>query len=224
MMRDNFTKDGIVDFCENKIREQQNHRKLNHVRKELIDGSFGSFLSDSIKQHLLYNDDYSFSEQQIESMLSALEFKVIPKNESLVSEAVIVPKYDSFIFNRKEHYTNKKQRDKTKYSLNGGDFLAKNQFALAVVKKYVRLHPDKNYEELEKIFPDEWQGSQGVIRLLDDITDTQKEERRYYIETYNILSGKDGLRFAVTTQWKIDNIRNMVNFAKSQGWDVREKK
>ena len=46
----------------------------------------------------------------------------------------------------------------------------------------------------------------------------------HYVESYNILSSKDGLAFAVTTQWNKDNIRNIVEFALSQGWNVREKK
>ena len=224
MMRDNFTKDGIVDFCENKIREQQNHRKLNHVRKELIDGSFGSFLSDSIKQHLLYNDDYSFSEQQIDDMLTELEFKVIPKGKPLISETVIVPKRDDFVINGEEYNTTKSARDKTKYSLDGGDFLAKNRFALAVVKKYVRLHPDKNYDELERIFPYEWVPGWGVIHKLDNMPPKYNNNRRYFTESSNIISDKNGLKFAVTTQWKKDNIMHIVGFAKRQGWDVKENK
>jgi len=42
----------------------------------------------------------------------------------------------------------------------------------------------------------------------------------HYVESYNILSSKDGLAFAVTTQWNKDNIRNIVEFALSQGWNV----
>ena len=46
----------------------------------------------------------------------------------------------------------------------------------------------------------------------------------YTMLSPTILSSKDGLTFAVTTQWNKDNIRNIVEFALSQGWNVREKK
>lgn len=225
MSRDNFTKEEVVNFCEKRIREQQSNIMLDQVRKKILDGEFETVLSDYFKQYLLNKNDYSFSEQQIEDMLSSIQFKVIPKGEPFISEKEVVPSYHIYTFNRTGDVDkNKRQRDKTKYALDNDSYLAKNQFALAVVRKYVRLHPEKTYYELKRLFPDDWQGSMGVIRKLVDISSTQKEERRYYVESYNLLSSKDGLQFAVTTQWNKDNIKYLVNFAKSQGWSVKEKK
>ena len=50
--------------------------------------------------------------------------------------------------------SNENGRDNTRFSLDGGAFLAKGRFVLAVVRKYVTLHPEKSYEEILSVFPD----------------------------------------------------------------------
>ncbi len=57
-------------------------------------------------------------------------------------------------------------RDFTKYSVkNVGENLNKRQLVFEIVKDYV--HKNKpSFEELIKIFPDEIQGSKGVVKRI----------------------------------------------------------
>ncbi len=219
IIRDKFDKDRIVVFCENKIRELQNQKTLNIVRNELISGSYEDVISDCIKRYLLGKDGNIFSEQQIEEMLSSLQFKVVAKDAVTPETSTVIP---VSVFSETVYERN--VRDNTRYSLDGSAFLPKNKFALAIVRKYTRLHPDKHFDELLRVFPDNWQGSMGVIKELRQITPKQIQDRRYSTSSEDILCSADGVQFAVTTQWTINTIQNMVNFAKSQGWEVKPNK
>ena len=219
LRKNNFTKDEIIQFCEMQIIERQKQKTLNIIKQELISGEYNSFIADCIKRHLMSREDSKFSEEQISDMLSTLVFNAIdkeardtaPSNSYVVPEITLTPKYDN---------STKKAKDSTRYSLDNGKILAKNRFALAVVRKYTHLNPQKTYYELEQIFPPEWQGSSGVIRKLDYINEKQYVGGRYFTEADEILTSADGIAFAVTTQWSLHNIQNIIDFAKAQGWQV----
>lgn len=219
IIRDKFDKDRIVVFCENKIRELQNQKTLNIVRNELISGSYENVISDCIKRYLLGKDGNIFSELQIEEMLSSLQFKVVAKDAVTPETSTVIPVsvFSETIYERNG-------RDNTRYSLDGSDFLPKKRFALAVVRKYVQLHPDKTLEELLKVFPHHWRSGTGVICETSQISPKQLQDGRYHTKPTEVLCSADGHQFAVTTQWNINTIQNMVNFAKSQGWEVKSNK
>lgn len=219
IIRDKFDKDRIVVFCENKIRELQNQKTLNIVRNELISGSYENVISDCIKRYLLGKDGNIFSEQQIEEMLSSLQFMVVAKDTVPPETSTVIP---MSVFSETVYERN--GRDNTRYSLDGSDFLPKKRFALAVVRKYVQLHPDKTLEELLKVFPHHWRSGTGVICETSQISPKQLQDGRYHTKPTEVLCSADGHQFAVTTQWNINTIQNMVNFAKSQGWEVKPNK
>lgn len=119
--------------------------------------------------------------------------------------------------------------DYTKYALNGSYPLGKNEFVLAVVKEYIKQHPEKTYKELEDIFKPQFQlggnridstkGSNGpgVIRPLA-IIEQKRQENRYHKE---VLFSSDKVPFKVCTQWGIGNIGNIVELAKRLGYEVK---
>ena len=221
IIRNKFDKESIIAFCENRIRELREQKTLRHVRDELISGSYEVMIADCLKRHLLAREGNAFSEQQIDKILSSLSFKVVAKDSvAQQGEGISIPLSsitDEIVYE-------KSGRDNTRYSLDGSEFLPKKRFALAVVRKYVQLHPEKTLDELFKVFPHHWRTGTGVICEVAQISPKQLHDGRYHTKPNEILQSADGHQFAVTTQWNINTIQNMVNFAKSQGWDVKTSK
>ena len=98
-------------------------------------------------------------------------------------------------------------RDRTKYSIDGGQPLNKRRFVLAVVKEYIKNNPYITFDDLEKRFPSTLSHSpmHGVVRKYDDImrkVETQSDLRkRFLLEPEDILTLNDGTRVCVYNQW-----------------------
>ena len=93
------------------------------------------------------------------------------------------------------------KRDLSKYSINGSGKFGKNRMVQAVINKYLEEHQDTTIAELKKIFPDNLQGSLGVIRTMQD---TIKDYSRYYEAEHP----KTKEKFFICNQWG----RNTINF------------
>lgn len=98
-------------------------------------------------------------------------------------------------------------RDVTRYSIDGGEPLKKRRFVLAVVKKYVEVHPDITYDELRRRFPDRLSNSplHGVFRPLDDILDKLDSQpdlaKRFFLDDDDLIELSDGTIITVYNQW-----------------------
>lgn len=101
-------------------------------------------------------------------------------------------------------------RDRTRYSINGGAFLNKRRFVLAVVKKYVDSRPDISYEELEKRFPPTLNSSimYGVFRKYDEIIAKIQNQpdlqKRFFLEPEELITLNDKTKICVYNQWGND--------------------
>ena len=218
MMRDNFTKEAMVSFCNDMIKEQQTRLALNNLREDLIKGRYDEQIVGVMKEFLLNDNDLSFTEDQIDEILASVLFKVLPKNIDVKQEMQEIPIVQSQPGFKREA----NGKDKTKYSLEDGKFLPKNRFALAVVRKYVRLHPEKTFEELTRVFHEDWPSNlKGVVKEITQITDKEKKDQRYFTKGSDVIfQSADNKYYAVCSQWDKDTIKKMVHFAESQGWKV----
>ena len=105
------------------------------------------------------------------------------------------------------------------YLLDGHEYKAINRTVLAVVKKYITENPEITYQELKKVFPDNLQGSTGVIKNKIDYEEflarTSTGDRRFFKD--NILKIKDDDIY-VCTEWGDDgrsgkgNIRPFISY------------
>lgn len=244
--KEHYNEDQLKQLCEQVIQEKQNQEKLDKIKKSLLDDDLQ--LSNIVKQYLLTKYASEFSEQAIESILSSLVFKVFDRNSNAVQRAFvsyndstnkqempIIPTKSFPIYTSKENNNERGGYDYTKYALNGGYPMGKNEFVLAVVKEYTHLHPEKTYQELEDIFKPQLQlaGNRigclkksngiGVIRTINFIKEHGYEDdgkhKRYHDE---ILRSADHQAFKVSTQWGIFNIGNIVELAKRLGFTVKE--
>lgn len=105
-------------------------------------------------------------------------------------------------------------RDYTKYSVEGlGDNLNKRQLVLIVIKDYIEKN-NPTLETLLNVFPDELQGSKGVIKKEKDVEDPKR---------FNLkepLKIKNDTRIVVSNQWGGDNIPNFIGAVKELGYNI----
>lgn len=101
--------------------------------------------------------------------------------------------------------TGSSNRDNTKYSIDGGtNYYGKNKIVREIIIRYLELHPQMTYRQLEQVFLDEMQGSYGVIRSLEELNDMRHDSKdlatRYLMKEEELLTTADGVRFAVCNQ------------------------
>ncbi len=119
----------------------------------------------------------------------------------------------------------KKGRDTTKYSIDGGkNYFGKGKFVREIVATYLSAHPSITFVQLEQVFPEELQGSYGVVRSLEDIFNSDHDlkdlKTRYVMDEDKILTTKDGIRFVVSNQWGSFNFPHILELLDKWGWNV----
>ena len=219
--KDGFSKDAIVKFCEERLEEIRRQDKLKEFKELLISDSQKQ-ITDALKVYIKGKYGNVFLEDSVDEMLSSLIFTARPKYAPQQPTILSTPIVTSPMLGT-DVVKNKKQRDNTKYSINGGKFLCKNRFVYQIVKMYVAEHPTKSFAEIEQVFKPEYQGTnRGVIRTIDYISSKgyKDAERRFFMDEDEILYDSCGVSFVVCTQWKIDNVINVVNLARRLGYDV----
>lgn len=101
------------------------------------------------------------------------------------------------------------QKTRQKYVFNGSQPMPKNRVVLYAIKQLLNDIPNTTYKELEEIFPRSLQGGYGVFETLDQIEKRkyigQDVEKRYFLDSKDILTSSDGIKFAVCTQWDYRN-------------------
>ena len=214
--KENYSKEAIDQFCEERISELRYEENLNKIKYLLVNDS-QELISGAVKMFLCDKYGTLLRESDIDSLLSSFDFTASPKG--MPKPAVVdVCQPDTFIpeLNREKQ---QRSRDMSRYSLNNSVFLAKNRFVHRVVKLYVEQHPAATYAELERVFPPILQGSNGVIRQIKNIRDI--EYVRYFMKKEELLKSGDGIVFAVCSQWGIFNVPQIVNLARRLGYDVK---
>lgn len=115
-------------------------------------------------------------------------------------------------------------KDMSKY-LFEGEKHGKGPLVLAVIKSYLKKHPQTTYEQLLANFPDEIQGSSkyGVFRTYEVAQKIFEEEgsgrKRHFINENQLCNVSDG-KIAVCNQWKPKNIEKFINRAKELGFII----
>ena len=105
------------------------------------------------------------------------------------------------------------QRDYTRYAFEGEDGYPKNRLVLAVVKAYVRDHPNTTFRDLLEAFPKDLEGSLGVFNKPENV----KDKSRFFMEDPIELA--DCTVF-VCTQWGIGNIGLFIDSAIELGYTI----
>ena len=88
--KDNFSKEAILDFCEERIQEIQRQNSLNEIKESLI-ADAQTQIAESLKPYLMDKYGSSFSEEEIKGMLSTMRFTA-SADGSRTEPVVVVPK------------------------------------------------------------------------------------------------------------------------------------
>jgi len=108
--------------------------------------------------------------------------------------------------------------------LNGTAYKTKGMMGYAIVKEFLKAHPQTTIEELKDIFHNALLGRWGAWNFIEDDIEAArnlKEETsmyRHLLKEEYILTSGDGVRFVVSNQWEKANVLNLLQIAKNEGW------
>ena len=115
-----------------------------------------------------------------------------------------------------------KAKDFSKYMF-GGETYGKSRLVLAVVKQFVEDHNPETFKELEAAFPSQLQGSLGVVKRMNSVSDKYKGAeggvKRYFIKQDEIIYLPSGEQVIICTQWGA-NIERFIESAKKLGYEI----
>ena len=114
-------------------------------------------------------------------------------------------------------------KDFSKYAFEGNIY-GKSRLVLAVVRKYVEEHRPATFDELEDAFPSSIQGSLGVVRRIEDVSDKYKGVggvKRYFVE--DVICLASGEQVIVCTQFGVTNTEKFVDYAVNElGYSIEK--
>lgn len=116
------------------------------------------------------------------------------------------------------------KNERAYFSLNGGEPLTKRRAVLEAVKLYIKENPEASFLKIKGAFPDQLQGSYGVVANLlfidMKISNGHNFSNRYFLEEKDILTSADGVRFAVCNQWGNQFPIFQRHVAQNFGWTL----
>lgn len=223
--RSMFSYERIKSYCLERFKEIHSANILNSFADKLDEDA-----NDAIKALLLnyFVMAKKCDESATVRFLEAYNFQAT-KAASKETDArpVDEPKAEAvtrYVLQRQGR-SQKNGRDRTKYSIDGGqNYFGKGKFVREIVSAYLAAHPNMTFEQLEQVFPDELQGSYGVVRSLNDIYSSDHDQKdlqtRYVMDEDKILTTKQGIRFVVSNQWGSFNFPHILELLDKWGWNV----
>lgn len=147
---------------------------------------------------------------------------------SIPLAALIINRYKSddnqILVFTETHFKNiSRNFDRTKYKFDDKTY-GKGRLVLAILKKYIQNNPNVTYSELSKIFPSNLQGSKGVFSTVTDANKIYEEtgHKRHFLDQEDLIILNDNIKIAISSQWGIGNIKNMLKKAKELGYIIKE--
>ena len=227
--RGSFNEERLDIFCKERMNEIHTSMGLRDITGKLAEDGGDAILKEMVEHYLVgmkrYDNGlvtkllnrYKFIAQQLEQKEDEDDNAGIENEIGQQSHYVLVKQP------RSKNGSN--GRDNTKYSIDGGtNYFGKNRIVREIIIRYLELHPKLTFRQLEQIFPDEMQGSYGVVRSLDELHEMEHDrkdlETRYLMKEEELLKTADGVRFAVCNQWGAYNIPNIFRVMEKWGWNV----
>lgn len=129
-----------------------------------------------------------------------------------------IPNSDSVVYQDSAY---NKEKDYTKYSLNGNGVYGKGKLALEVIRCYVQEN-QVSYQDLLTILP------KKLIKTVKEVddwkrqTEDKKKDTRWF--EHDVLESCDGVKFLVSTQHGKNNIDKIFELANKFGYEIKELK
>ena len=189
-----FNEANLVDYFDSLYKENLPAKKLQTIIHSIIDNKSKS--KDVLRQYL---KNEGFEENIVEEALCNVDvnifFKASAPSEQKSKEVQI------------ETPSNKTGHDNTRFSLNGGRFLAKRLLVLNVISQYVKDNPRVTLAELESRFPsDIISKKRGVVRAWSQVKKWAEQNgtdilNRYFSKEEQRITLHDGTEIVVSTEW-----------------------
>lgn len=216
--RETFNEKRIIDFCaksynENKTKEIMT--SFSNALKVDQNRAMHEVLTEYFVNYKKCNPNF------VQSLLETLYFTTTPSQKK---DEESMPQLSSFgMVTISREY--KSGRDTSKYSIDGSkEKFGKGKFVREVVARFVKMNPTLTFNQLKQVFPDNLQGSYGVLRTLDEIKisthDKKDLESRYVMDEDKQLTSSDGIKFVVCNQWGTYNFTNILPLLEKWGWTV----
>ncbi|RTL13605.1 MAG: hypothetical protein EKK56_04785 [Flavobacteriaceae bacterium] len=104
-------------------------------------------------------------------------------------------------------------RDYTKFTVEGlGENLNKRQLVFTIIKDWIEKN-NPSLETLQTTFPDELQGTKGVIRKESEVDDPKRFNMKQPLKI------KKGMHIVVSNQWG-ENIPGFIEVAEKLGYEI----
>lgn len=202
-----FNEANLVDYFDSLYKENLPAKKLQTIIHSIIDNKSKS--KDVLRQYL---KNEGFEENIVEEALCNVDvnifFKASAPSEQKSKEVQI------------ETPSNKTGHDNTRFSLNGGRFLAKRLLVLNVISQYVKDNPRVTLAELESRFPsDIISKKRGVVRAWSQVKKWAEQNgpdilNRYFSKEEQRITLHDGTEIVVSTEWGARNFPRFLTIAR----------
>ncbi|MDA8669432.1 hypothetical protein N9L60_00605, partial [Flavobacteriales bacterium] len=107
-------------------------------------------------------------------------------------------------------------RDYSKYNVVGvGEKLNKRKLVLKIVQDYVQKN-NPSYDQLKKVFPDDLQGSKGMIR---NVGSDKYDANRFF---YNDQIKVNDQTCVVSNQWGTENTQRFIYYVTNLGYSIEK--
>jgi hypothetical protein len=217
--KEKFDKSKLNDFAK-KSYERINEKKTEkEIKKKILSTEFKEIFNELIIEKLSVEYDISLVSNVLKDLKIDISEKFIISQNTQNQEIKNNIDEISGQINTKQY-----SRDKTKYVINGnGISLPKNRFVLEFIREYLK-HKPTEFRELKNIFLDEYQGSTGVINKLEfvDKKYSSQANKRHFINANEILKSSDNIEFVVSTEWRLENVQNILKVARKAGFQIDE--
>lgn len=227
--RGSFNAERLETFCKERMNEIHTSMGLRDIAGRLAENEGDAMLKEIVEHYLVGMKQYDrglitkfLNRYKFSAQLTCEEEKL---NEEISQENEIGQQSYYVLVKQARSKNGSNGRDNTKYSIDGGtNYFGKNRIVREIIIRYLELHPKMTYRQLEQIFPDEMQGSYGVVRSLDELNEMEHDSKdlatRYLMKEEELLTTADGVRFAVCNQWGAYNIPNIFRLMKKWGWNI----
>lgn len=158
-------------------------------------------------------DDYDFIvKEKKEASVNVGYYKPLNKRAKRnLPQNLVCQDSTSEVYNRRDH---------TLYSLNGNGPLTKGRLAWSIIKLY-QSEFNPTYEEISQLFNHKLKLPSKTL-IEESVLDTLRpdKQKRFYYHESDYLESKDGILYAVSSQWSLDKMEEIINFARSVDFNV----
>jgi len=215
LSKSEYSKENIDNFCKEKLKFKIEKEKAQNFLDHLCSPNGVDIIKKLLKNKL----SSEFSENTIKFILEKIIISISKKE--VVNQSISPLSGNECIIG--ENYSDDK--DYSQYRLDGKFVGGKGKLVLAVVKEYVRKHPNITLEEINNVFKGLIGKKVGFVDTYDNAKtkfEHQKKKVRHFLNESIILSNDQEI--VVSTEWDRRNIKKFITKATNLGFTIMKER